>query len=225
MKRIALAIVMVLALVGSAAAADFYVMVNRTTGHVAGINGPDLSQWPEADWRRFARPDLHNRQGPGTLAERFRVEAGMLVGPLPIVTLKADQDAKALPDDDPASAKRWAVEALTKAYLAFRARKPDGSARYNADMQLLILKIGSRALVAGKPMPTPVAKVELWFDALAVAFVAAQAQVVTASTVAEVKGVLDALGWPKGLEARFGVGGSEHPDPDVTVAQLIAAGG
>lgn len=69
----------------------YYVMANKATGHIQGINRPTLDRWPETDYYRFARDDLHNRQGPGELNERFHVGAGGdLIGPNTEVNLSAE---------------------------------------------------------------------------------------------------------------------------------------
>lgn len=80
----------------------YFVFVDKTTGHVQGLNGPDLDQWPEADFQRFERDDLHDWQGTGDLAERFRVDGGELVGPNTLVSLSADKTSITADETDQA---------------------------------------------------------------------------------------------------------------------------
>lgn len=123
-------------------------------------------------------------------------------------------------------AKSKAAHLLAQAVNLFIASKPDGRDRYNSALQANLLAAGMRCLREGVPVLTEITAVESWVEAVKAEYFHRKAQIKAAATIDEVKTLLAALTDEASLEAKFGVDGTAHPDPDVSsgdVAQALAA--
>ena len=130
--------------------------------------------------------------------------------------LKPISDAERL-----ARAKAEKLAELKQSVNAFVERKPDGSVRYDTALKLNLVNAAIAGLAAGSGIPEKVQAVQQWIAAVQGAYFERKGAIEQAGSLAELEQVDVSYEW---FEARYGAGGSQHPDPDVYASDLVLAG-
>lgn len=178
-------------------------VIEAATGRIVEVcaEGSDTSRFDSSDYLVVSDPAAHD-----SATERYDAQAKGFVS-----IAEAERLAKAQ------HAKQGGLLATVNHFIA---TKPDGTARYDTNLKLNVMTAGINAVLAGNPKPDPVAAVEKWIAAVQSAYFERKGALEAATTLAELEAVDISYQW---FEERYGVSGSEDPDPDVYTKDLLGA--
>ncbi len=179
----------------------FQHVIKKNTGRIIEVcvQGSDTSRFDPSDYLVISDPAVHD---PAT--ECYDAQAGAFV---------PRSQAELL-----AEAKFVKQGELLATVNNFIAVKPDGTARYDTNLKLNLLQSSLKAALQGKSPPPQVNEVDAWMSAVQTAYFERKAALEAAADLAALKAVDISYQW---FEARYGVSGSVHPDPDVYTKNLL----
>ena len=175
--------------------------------HVYKANGTTIAQLPEgSDTSWYESQGYSVVTGAKELADitQWRYEDG---------ELKPINEAERL-----GRAKEEKLQQLRESVNAFVERKPDGAVRYDTALKLNLANAAISGLAAGSGIPQKVQAVQQWIAAVQEAYFERRGAIEQAESLSDLEQVEVSYEW---FEARYGVNGSEHPDPDVYTAYLV----